>query len=55
MWMLQSFLAGGTKFLEDIVGGRDFRGREDREGVAGTGMGGDRDDIQQVRNLNRGV
>jgi hypothetical protein len=51
--MLQS-LAGG-KILE-VEGGRDLGEREEeRKRGAGSGMGGDRSDIQRVRRLNRSV
>ena len=55
--MLQSFLEQATKYSQDIEGGRDLGSRGEREGKmgAGSGMRGDRDDIQRVRKLNRGV
>jgi hypothetical protein len=37
----------GTTWEEEIGGRRDRR--------SGSGMRGDRDDLQRVRNLNRGV
>jgi hypothetical protein len=56
--MLQSFLEGRTKYLQEVGGGRDLGGREEGEGGrkgAESGMGGDWDDIQRVRILNRDV
>jgi len=54
MWTLQSYLEGGTKI---VMGGMDLGGSEEGEGErwTGSGMEGDRDDIQRVRNLNGGV
>ena len=55
--MLQYFLEGGTKYSWEVEGRGDLGGREEEEGEreAGSGMGGDGDDIQRVRNLNRDV
>ena len=36
MWMLQSFLEGGTKYPQKLEGGRDLEGREEREGKRGS-------------------
>jgi hypothetical protein len=56
MWMLQSFLEEGTKYSGEVKGGRDLLGIEEGRGKgAGSGMRGDRDDIERVRNLNTGV
>ena len=52
--MLQSYLEGGTKYSWEVEGGRDLVGIEEKKG-SGSGMRGDRDDIQTVKNLNRGV
>ena len=52
-----SVLRRGNK-IQEIEGRKDLGGREEGEGEkegAESGMGGDRDDIQRVRNLNRGV
>jgi hypothetical protein len=48
-----ALLRRGNKIL--IRGTWEKEKRERGEGKAGSGMGGDRDDIQRVRNLNRGV
>ena len=51
-------LRRGIVFSQEIEGRRDLEGREkgEREKGAGSGMGGDGDDIQRrVMDLNRGV
>jgi len=52
MWMLQSFLEGGTKILME---GRGCEGLGRKRGRAGSGIGRDRVDIQRVLSLNRSV
>jgi hypothetical protein len=53
--MLQSILERGTKYSWEIDGERDLGWREEGEEKrgAGSGMGGDRDAIQRIRNLNK--
>jgi hypothetical protein len=58
VWMLQSFLEGGTKYLQEVEGGRDLGGKEEGRGKgggggAGSGVGGEEDDTQRIRHLNR--
>ena len=57
MWTLWSFLEGRTKYSQEVEGGRDLGGIEEEKGKGGaaSGMGGNGDDIQRVRKLNRGV
>jgi hypothetical protein len=59
VWILQSFLEGGTKYSQKIEGGRDLGGRKEKDGgneETVLGMGGDLGDgIQRVRKKNRGV
>jgi hypothetical protein len=53
--MSQSFLEGGNKIL---IGGREREGLGRKEGGGvgkGSDMGGDKNDIQRVRKLNRDV
>jgi hypothetical protein len=54
--MLQSFLEGETKYSQEVEGGRGLEGREEGEGEMeqGSGIRGDRHDIQRARYLNRG-
>ena len=58
MWMVQSFLEREIEYSLGFRGlgelGRK-RGRGGGKGGVGSGMGGDEDDMQRVRNLNRGV
>jgi hypothetical protein len=35
VWMLQSFLEGGTKYSQELQGGKDLGGREVGEGKMG--------------------
>jgi hypothetical protein len=53
--MLQSFLEGETKYSLNVVGGRNFGGREDGDEEGGLDMSGAGDDKQNIRNLNRCV
>jgi hypothetical protein len=48
--MLQSFLEGGTKYSMKVKGRRDLGGRGEigEKRGAGSGMGGDRDDVQKI-------
>jgi hypothetical protein len=53
--MLRSFIEGLIKYSQEVEVRRDLGGLEEGERGAGLGMGGDREHIQRVRNLNRGV
>ena len=55
--MLQTILEGRTKYSWKVEDGRDWEGREEKERHQGAGsiVVGERDDIQRVRKLNRGV
>ena len=57
VWMLQTILEGRTKYSWKVEDGRDWEGREEKERHQGAGsiVVGERDDIQRVRKLNRGV
>ena len=58
MWMPQSYLEGGTKQSEEVEGGQDLGGTEERErknSDPGSDVGGDKGEIQRVRKLNREV
>jgi hypothetical protein len=57
MWLLQSFLEEGIKYSGELEGRNDLGGRAEweREMGAGSGMRGDKEDIQRVRNFNKVV
>jgi len=55
VWMFQSFLEGGTKYLHEVKHGRDLGGTKEERKGAGSCIGGNRDDIQRVRKLNTDV
>jgi hypothetical protein len=57
MWMFQSFLEEGTKYSSEVEGGtrEEERKRVGGKRGSGSGIGGEEDDVQKIRNLSRGV